>query len=93
VLQCVAVCCSVLQCVAVCCGVLQRVTTRCFVLQRVATQCVAVIAVTVQSVHLLLCTNPVLLHGSHKMWCEQKCVAACCNVLQCVAVCGGSVLQ
>jgi len=94
------VCCSVVQCVALCC---------CFVLQccAVCTSHIRGINVSIQvrllqcgtvcfSV-LLLCVAVVcsvhLLHPWQQCFNTSTCVAVCCSVLQCVAVCCCSVLQ
>ena len=87
VLQCATVCCSVLQCVAVCCSVLQCVAhtsatsmphseSATSVLQCVAMCCSAWCLLQ------LCCTH--LSDLNTKFWINNECVAACCNVLQCV---------
>jgi len=71
----------VLQCVAVRCSVLQCVAVRCSVLQRSVLQCVAVRCSVLQwrerRVSRTRDIEPLLQR-----------VAACCSVLQCVAVAG-----
>jgi len=103
VLQCVAVCCSVLQCVlcrftAPCPRVLEMVPLRCIhlrlrslvccsVLQRVAAYCIVLQYVlgrfTAPWPRVLKFSLSVVFTCGLARWC----VAVCCSVLQCVAVC------
>ena len=85
-LQYVAVCCSVLQCAAVCCSVLQCAAVYCGVLQRNAVlQCVW----CKFDLHGLALSHACVIASisSLSASCVLQRVAACCSVLQRVAVC------
>ena len=85
-LQCVAVCCSVLQCVAVCCRVLQCVAVRRSALQSSFTVfCSVLRPITFSNLRAALLRITVVTRGCTTP--HQQCVAVCCSVLQCVAIC------
>ena len=98
VLRCVAVCCSVLQCVAVYCSVLQCVAMCRSVLQCVAVCCSSHAhgSVKIQEMRYMISRKiHIQRHTHHQSILLQLkrcnahvplCVAACCSVLQCVAV-------
>ena len=78
VVQCVAVSCSLLQCVAVCSGVLQCIAVCCIALH-VQQASTPTHAHTHMTPVVNVCYN--VLRGR-----VVQCGAACCSVLQCVAV-------
>jgi len=81
-LQGVAMCCSVWQCVALCCSVSERICHELYIHKNAHTHSY------MSRTHFHICHELYIpKNAAVREWCKIPCVAGCCNMWQCVAVC------